>query len=129
MLLEGIIFFLVLFNLVALLLTLICRDSSNFNGIDPIKDQSWLYAYFTRFYFGMTTLTTIGYGDITAATVKARLLVMAIMFFIIVIILKSLDNVRVGLGKYLTPNIPKVQLTKNTESTKQAQHFANMTPT
>lgn len=127
MLLEGSLFFLILFNVVALLFTIFCRDSSNFNGIDPIKDQSWLYAYFIRLYFAMTTLTTIGYGDITAESIKAKLFVMTLMFFVIVVILKSLDNVRNGLGKYLTPSIPKVELLKKTESTKQAEQFANMT--
>jgi len=95
MILEGVLFFAILFIVGAALITAICRESYHFGGIDAVRsDNSLSYAYFIRMYFLMTTLTTIGFGDMTPASVRAKVLVMCIMFFIVIVILKVLDNWR-----------------------------------
>lgn len=72
--------------------TIICRDASHFHGLDKELDASLIGAFFQRMYFLMTTLTTIGYGDIAPRSVRAKILVMAVIFIIVAVILKALDN-------------------------------------
>ena len=42
--------------------------------------------YFTTLYFGLTTLTTVGFGDITPVTFQGRLVVMASILAGVIII-------------------------------------------
>jgi hypothetical protein len=74
------------------ILTAICRDSSHFHGLDKGLDVSLPGAFFQRLYFVMTTLTTIGYGDIAPRSVRAKSFIMLTIFIIVVVILKTLDN-------------------------------------
>lgn len=69
-----------------------CRDSSHFRGIDPKTDKSFMNAFFNRFYFIVTTITTIGYGDIVPVSMRARMITLGIILFIVVVVIKSLDS-------------------------------------
>jgi hypothetical protein len=92
--LKDLGFFVGFFLAVALLLTLICRDSRHFGGISVASDKNLAHAFFNRMYFTVTTFTTIGLGDITPASVRARGVVMFIALVFLVVILQSLENIR-----------------------------------
>jgi len=49
----------------------------NYNGIDCDKDDSWCSQAIKFFYYSLCIQSTIGYGDITPKSEKARLLNMA----------------------------------------------------
>ena len=93
-LLKDLGFFIGFFLSVASLLTLICRDSHHFGGISVAADKTLTHAFFNRLYFTVTTFTTIGLGDITPASVRARSVVMFIATVFLVVILQSLENIR-----------------------------------
>ena len=64
----------------ALVLTIACRDASkHFNGIDSAMDKNVLSAFGTRFYFAIVSVSTTGYGDITAKSLTSRALVMFVL--------------------------------------------------
>jgi len=69
-----------------------CRDYRHFKGIGRLEDLYWGDAFLNRFYFVLTTFTTIGYGDITPKSKRARILTISILLFIMVIILKAFDG-------------------------------------
>jgi hypothetical protein len=92
--LKDLGFFIGFFLAVASLLTLICRDSHHFGGISVAADKNFTHAFFNRLYFTVTTFTTIGLGDITPASVRARGVVMFIALIFLVVILQSLENIR-----------------------------------
>lgn len=115
MLLEGVIFFAVFFMVFALFLTIVCRDASHFNGIDPIKDMSFGHAFLSRLYFTVTTFSTVGFGDVTPVSVRARIILILTVFFFIVLILQSLENMRSRLMTSLSPVTDKLGLTKKAE--------------
>lgn len=69
-----------------------CRDSSHFNGIEKNKDKHLSDAFLNRFYFILITFTTIGYGDITPKSNRARIITCLIILFIMISILKAFDN-------------------------------------
>lgn len=56
-------------------------DESHFKGLDRSAPhwQLWLDCY----YFGISTVTTVGYGDIIPASFFARMLVMGYMFVVL----------------------------------------------
>ncbi len=69
-----------------------CRDASHFKGIDSKDDKNIFHAFFNRFYFVVTTITTIGYGDIVPISMRARMITLFIIIFIVVVIVRSLDS-------------------------------------
>ena len=71
---------------------LFCRDYRHFHGIERMEDIYWLDAFLNRFYFVLTTFSTIGYGDITPRTKRARLLTIAIILLIMVVVLKAFNG-------------------------------------
>ena len=84
----------ILFGLfmLTLILLITCRDSSHFNGLDKKLDQNIFGAFFQRFYFVATTLTTIGYGDITPASIRARMILLIFIIIIVGIVIQALTN-------------------------------------
>jgi hypothetical protein len=94
MILKGLVFFSGFFVVVAAIFTLICRDARHFTGISAATDANLGRAFFDRLYFTVTTFTTIGLGDVTPASIRARSVVMVIALVFLVVILKSLDNIR-----------------------------------
>jgi hypothetical protein len=78
--------------LLALILFAVCRDAKHFKGIDAQLDQTWYGALFQRLYFITTTVTTIGYGDISPASVRAKVVVLLIIFTVLVTILRAMSN-------------------------------------
>jgi hypothetical protein len=71
---------------------LFCRDYRHFHGIKRIEDIYWLDAFLNRFYFVLITFTTIGYGDITPRTKRAKLLTIAIILILMVVVLKTFNG-------------------------------------
>lgn len=61
-----------------------CSDSSDWNGIDPKTDRTFLEKFMNRLYFSVVTFSTVGYGDISPKTHKARMLVMTQILFNII---------------------------------------------
>lgn len=69
-----------------------CRDSSHFHGIKKSEDKLLSDAFLNRFYFVLITFTTIGYGDITPKSKRARIITCLIILFIMISILKAFDT-------------------------------------
>jgi hypothetical protein len=57
-------------------------DADHFKGID--RNSSGIQRWLDLYYMGLTTITTIGYGDITPASFHARMLVMLYILVLIV---------------------------------------------
>ena len=69
-----------------------CRDYRHFSGIKKKDDENFWDAFFNRFYFILTTFTTIGYGDITPLSKTARFITVSIILVIMISILKAFDS-------------------------------------
>lgn len=93
----------ILFGLFILTLILLftCRDASHFNGLDKKLDENIFGAFFQRFYFITTTLTTIGYGDISPASIRAR----AILLVYIIIVVGMIIQALTGFATYIQKDI------------------------
>lgn len=70
-----------------------CRSYEHFKGIDKELDKYLVNAFIYRLYFILTTVATIGYGDIVPVSMKARLITIGIILTIFVLILKLFDNI------------------------------------
>lgn len=91
MIVHIIVNILIVFFMISLfvgLYMLFCRDHRNFHGIKRNEDIYWWDAFLNRFYFVLITISTIGYGDITPRTKRAKLLTIAIILVIMVAVLK-----------------------------------------
>lgn len=75
----------------SLIYLVVCNDPEDWNGMDE-EDDSIFKNLFNRLYFSMTTLSTVGYGDISPKSTKARTLVMFHFSFII------LESIGIVLG-------------------------------
>lgn len=93
--------------ILTLILLLTCRDASHFNGLDKKLDENIFGAFFQRFYFITTTLTTIGYGDISPASIRAR----AILLIYIIVIVGMVIQALTGFATYIQKDI--INRTKN----------------
>jgi len=85
-----IVFFMI--SLVVGLFMLFCRDYRHFHGIKRMEDIYWVDAFLNRFYFVLITLTTIGYGDITPRSKRAKLLTIVIILIIMVAVIKAFNG-------------------------------------
>jgi len=82
-------------------LTVICRDYRHFNGLKRREDANIYQALFDRFYFIIVTVSTMGYGDISPATNRAKGAVIAIVLFVVVILLNTFSKVISGYDKHI----------------------------
>jgi len=87
----SIVFFML--SLFVFIFLYFCRDYSNFNGIDKNEDKLLSDAFLNRFYFVLITFTTIGYGDITPKSKRARIITCLIILFLMISILKAFDSI------------------------------------
>ena len=91
--LENIAIVLFMLSLFVAVLMIFCRSSTHFKGIDAREDKHFLYAFITRLYFVLTTVTTIGTGDVRPATMRARIVTMLIILVVFVAIIKTFDSI------------------------------------
>jgi hypothetical protein len=82
-------------------LTIVCRDSTNFKGLNSKDDANIYQALFDRFYFILVTISTMGYGDICPITNRAKAAVIFILLFVVVIILNTFTNIVAGYDKHV----------------------------
>lgn len=71
----------------AVIYTIACPTTDHWKGLNDLNDSTLTDKFFNRLYFSLTTMTTIGFGDITPVSKTARSLVMLQMFTIILKIL------------------------------------------
>jgi hypothetical protein len=83
------------------ILTIVCRDYRHFKGLNRRDDANIYQALFDRFYFILVTISTMGYGDISPATNRAKASVIAIVLFVVVIILNTFSNIVDGYNKHV----------------------------
>jgi len=76
----------VLFGIIYLVF---CNQPDDWNGMDDQND-SLSVKLFKRVYFSMTTLSTVGYGDISPKSIKARMIVMLQFAFVLFELLTTL---------------------------------------
>jgi hypothetical protein len=82
-------------------LTVICRDYRHFNGLKRRDDANIYQALFDRFYFIIVTVSTMGYGDISPATNRAKAAVIVIVLFVVVTLLNTFAEVISGYDKHI----------------------------
>lgn len=68
----------------AILYTLFFSCSDSWKGLDSENDETLGQKFMNRLYFSMTTLSTVGYGDISPKSNWARLLVMIQMGLVLI---------------------------------------------
>lgn len=67
-------------------------DHSHWNGIDEKRDKKLLDKFIARLYFVSTTLSSIGYGDITPKTNSNRLLT---IFLHIIVLMTIIEFIKI----------------------------------
>ena len=83
------IIILVVINMIfAGIYVIFCNEPEDWNGMDDEKD-TFMVKIFKRFYFSMTTMSTVGYGDISPKSIKARFLVIIHFIFVLFEILSN----------------------------------------
>jgi hypothetical protein len=80
---------LITINIVFAFIYLFCNQPEDWNGMDDEND-SFAVKLFKRLYFSMTTFSTVGYGDISPASIRARSIVMIQFVFILFELLSTL---------------------------------------
>lgn len=104
--LRNVMIVLFILSIVAILFLVVCRKSSHFKGLDSVEDKNIFNAFFNRLYFIVTTITTIGYGDITPFSFRAKLLTILMILFIVIAIMKAFDSLidvyKKQFGKYFS---------------------------
>ena len=66
----------------ALIYLVFCNKPEDWNGMDDEEDTLQV-KLFKRMYFSLTTLSTVGYGDISPKSIKARAIVMCQFIFVL----------------------------------------------
>ena len=84
-------FVVVLGILVAATALLCALDKSNFNGLDD--EDGFLDVVLNRFYFAITTISTVGYGDVTPKSRIAKCLSMVLQTSILLAFSEKLVDV------------------------------------
>jgi hypothetical protein len=99
-------------------LTIVCRDYRHFNGLNRRDDANIYQAMFDRFYFILVTISTMGYGDISPATNRAKGSVIVIVLFVVVIILNTFSNIVDGYNKHVKKIVVNLVNSTNAISSK-----------
>jgi hypothetical protein len=99
-------------------LTIVCRDYRHFNGLKRRDDANIYQAMFDRFYFILVTISTMGYGDISPATNRAKGSVIVIVLFVVVIILNTFSNIVDGYNKHVKKIVVNLVNSTNAISSK-----------
>jgi hypothetical protein len=99
-------------------LTVVCRDYRHFNGLNRRDDANIYQAMFDRFYFILVTISTMGYGDISPATNRAKGSVIIIVLFVVVIILNTFSNIVDGYNKHVKKIVVNLVNSTNAISSK-----------
>lgn len=73
--------FIILF---AIIYTIACPTTDHWKGIQDDQDKTVFDKFFNRLYFSLTTMTTIGYGDIAPVSKRARSIVLLQMFIFVI---------------------------------------------
>jgi hypothetical protein len=100
------------------ILTIVCRDYRHFNGLKRRDDANIYQAMFDRFYFILVTISTMGYGDISPATNRAKGSVIMIVLFVVVIILNAFSNIVDGYNKHIKNIVVNLVNSSNAISSK-----------
>jgi NhaP-type Na+/H+ or K+/H+ antiporter len=79
-------------SIIVTIFLVFCRKYTHFKGLKEEEDKHLLNAFINRLYFILTTITTIGYGDIVPASMRARIITICVILSIFVMILKVFDN-------------------------------------
>ena len=64
-------------------------SKEHFYGIND--EKSYTDIFFNRFYLVSTTLSTVGYGDISPSTVQTRIIIIILQFLIMLFILNHIN--------------------------------------
>lgn len=83
---------------VALVLLTIAAPAKEFRGLDEDEDDTLYKKFVNRLYFATTTVSTIGYGDITPKSTSLRYLVAVVQ-------LLMLFSIQSGLVEYFDQRI------------------------
>ena len=67
----------------AVIYTIACPTTDHWKGLTEANDKTLFDKFFNRLYFSLTTMTTIGYGDIAPVSKTARSIVMLQMFIFV----------------------------------------------
>jgi hypothetical protein len=100
------------------ILTIVCRDYRHFKGLNRRDDANIYQALFDRFYFILVTISTMGYGDISPASNRAKASVIAIVLFVVVIILNTFSNIVDGYNKHVKKIVLNLVKSTNNISSK-----------
>jgi hypothetical protein len=100
------------------ILTIVCRDYRHFKGLNRRDDANIYQALFDRFYFILVTISTMGYGDISPASNRAKASVIAIVLFVVVIILNTFSNIVDGYNKHVKKIVLNLVESTNNISSK-----------
>lgn len=99
-----------------------CRSHTHFKGLDAKNDARFIDAFVNRLYFVVSTVATIGYGDIAPISMRARIITIGIIIVIFLAILKVFDSFidvyKKNISGYLDKLIPVFK-----------EHFTNSSTT
>lgn len=100
----GIVMFML--SLIVMIYMVLCRKYSHFKGLNEQEDKHFTHAFINRLYFVLTTIATIGYGDISPASMRARIITICVILTVFVIVLKAFDSIintyNVNLSSYVS---------------------------
>lgn len=73
--------FVALSTIAIALFYVLCKDGpTHFNGIDPKDDVTFYQKIGNRAYYTIMVVTTVGLGDITPKTLRARIITSGLLF-------------------------------------------------
>lgn len=67
-------------------------DASHFNGIEDDQEKTFFERLLNRLYFCMTTISTVGYGDISPKSGTAKALVMVLHAIVLLAVHESMAS-------------------------------------